>query len=283
MSSPQLENGYTAIANEILEQLALCPLNSGEFRVIWVILRKTYGWQKKEDRLSIDQIAKNINMSRRWVIYTLKNLEAKNMVVVKRSRMNGDGLSSVNIVSFQKNYSKWVVQRNSEEYEKELEIKRKRYQEKKNKVVQRKIGSAENRQKVVQRTVKDVSFSAPTKETITKETKETTKKGGKPPLKKEVVFNPLGEEIIEAFIGVDPKNKLYYGNTTQRGACDFLLREYGLEETLKRVSVLSKTNKIAYFPTINTPAQLRDKWVQLQDAVDRKRGEIKNKKKVAFS
>lgn len=92
------------------------------------------------------------------------------------------------------------------------------------------------------------------------------------------VFNPLGAEIIKAFEEVDPKNKRYYGNTTQRGACDFLLGEYGLEEVVKRVKVLPRTNKAPFFPSIMTPVQLRDKWVQLQDAVDRKRGEIEVKK-----
>lgn len=104
--------------------------------------------------------------------------------------------------------------------------------------------------------------------------------------KKEREFNALGAEIIKAFEQVDPKNKRYYGNTTQREACDFLIEEYGLDDTLKRVSVLTKTNKTPHFPVITTPAQLRDKWVQLQDAVDRKRAEFGAKKptaKVAFT
>lgn len=96
-------------------------------------------------------------------------------------------------------------------------------------------------------------------------------------------FDKLGAEIIKALEVVDPKNKKYYGNTSQRKACDFLLEEYGLEEVLKRISVLSKTNKLPYFPTITTPVQLRDKWVPLQDAVERKRGELSAKSKVAFS
>lgn len=91
-------------------------------------------------------------------------------------------------------------------------------------------------------------------------------------------FNPLGAEIIKAFEEVDPKNKTYYGNTTQRTACDFLLDEYGLEEVKKRIAVLPQTNRLSYFPTITTPVQLRDKWVQLQDAVAKKREEVKAKK-----
>jgi len=110
-----------------------------------------------------------------------------------------------------------------------------------------------------------------------KNEKNTTSKGK--PLHE---YNPLGAEIIKEMETVDPKNKTYYGNTTQRKACDFLIEEYGLDEVKKRIVVLPKTNKIPYFPTITTPVQLKDKWVQLQDAVDRKRGELKEKNKVAF-
>lgn len=97
--------------------------------------------------------------------------------------------------------------------------------------------------------------------------------------KKPSKCNPLGAEILKAFEVVDPKNKTYYGNTTQRAACDFLIAEYGLEEVLKRVSILSKTNKIPYFPSITTPYQLKEKWVQLQDKVEQyKAGKINSKR-----
>ena len=91
-------------------------------------------------------------------------------------------------------------------------------------------------------------------------------------------FNPLGSEIIKALEEVDPKNKTYYGNTTQRAACDFLIDQYGLEEVIKRIAVLPKTNKLSYFPNITTPVQLKEKWVQLEDAVQRKRSETEAKK-----
>lgn len=102
------------------------------------------------------------------------------------------------------------------------------------------------------------------------------------PAEEKAKHDPLGAEIIKAFELVDPKNKNYYGNTSQRAACDFLLKEYGLEEVLKRITVLPRTNKTSYFPTITTPVQLRDKWVQLQDAADRRRSEMRVKKPIAF-
>lgn len=104
-----------------------------------------------------------------------------------------------------------------------------------------------------------------------KYTKETTARSAGN--SKKIKFTTLGAEIVKEFENIDAKNKKYYRNTTQRAAADFLIAEYGFEEVKKRISVLSRTNKIPYFPSITTPAQLQDKWVQLQDAVERKRKE----------
>ena len=49
MASPQKENGYTPIAHEILEALAKQLLSPDEWRILMIIFRKTYGWDKKED------------------------------------------------------------------------------------------------------------------------------------------------------------------------------------------------------------------------------------------
>lgn len=96
-------------------------------------------------------------------------------------------------------------------------------------------------------------------------------------------FTSLGADVIKEFEGVDPKNKTYYNNTSQRKAADFLIETYGFDEVKKRIGVLARTNKLPYFPTITTPVQLRDKWVPLQDAVERLRSKSGEKKaKVAF-
>jgi hypothetical protein len=122
------------------------------------------------------------------------------------------------------------------------------------------------------------------KEYITNIETEVTLKAEPSSAGKKVAFTALGVEVIRAFEAVDPKNKLYYKNTTQRAACDFLLEEYGLDEVLKRISVLPRTNRTRHFPVITTPCQLRDKWVQLNEAAERHRNEaITKKSNVAFS
>lgn len=79
-------------------------------------------------------------------------------------------------------------------------------------------------------------------------------------------FTALGAEVIKAFEEVDPKNKNYYSNTTQRKAADFLVKEYTFDVVLSVVKILPETNKMAYFPSITNPYELQERWVKLGDA-----------------
>lgn len=98
MVSPQKEDGYTAIANEILEELVKVRLPASEKDLLFFIIRKTYGYNKKEDRISLTQFTKYTDLSRVTVIKGLRNLTTRNMVVKR-------GL----LFSFNKHYDSWVV------------------------------------------------------------------------------------------------------------------------------------------------------------------------------
>ncbi|RLI17543.1 hypothetical protein DRO49_03505 [Candidatus Bathyarchaeota archaeon] len=209
MANPQLENGYIKIATEIWEALTRVNLGRSNIQVLFAIIRKTYGWHKKEDKISINQLCRATGCSRRTVIYTLQNLEAKRMIKIKRKKILGNK-NEVNKISFNKKHNEWVVQEKGKQYNKVLETRKKLYNENKqggsarngervvqekvkqydkvletqkklynkNKkgVVQEKEGSARNGKRVVQETVKKCVFLAPTKDTITKDnTKDNIK------------------------------------------------------------------------------------------------------------
>ena len=55
MANPQKENGYTAIANEIMEALCRHRIPGEDRQVLDVIFRKTYGFNKIEDYISLSQ------------------------------------------------------------------------------------------------------------------------------------------------------------------------------------------------------------------------------------
>lgn len=52
-----IKDGYTQIADELIEKLASTKLGGREFRLLMVVIRKTYGYQKSEDWISLSQMA----------------------------------------------------------------------------------------------------------------------------------------------------------------------------------------------------------------------------------
>lgn len=94
-------------------------------------------------------------------------------------------------------------------------------------------------------------------------------------------------ELIKSFESINPTAKNWYGNKTQRKACQDLIDTYSFERVKSVIEkTLIKTNKIQFFPTITTPLQLRDKWTALESAVIKHQSEKVNKEKkykVAFT
>lgn len=64
MTNPQRENGFTAINNETMDSLLTLNLSGREFRVVLAIIRKTWGFNKKKDMISLSQLAKLTNIDR---------------------------------------------------------------------------------------------------------------------------------------------------------------------------------------------------------------------------
>lgn len=100
MVNPQKENGHIDIANEIAEALATTQLSGYESRILWVIWRKTYGWHKKSDAISITQFQKVTKLKRRHIHRTLQRL-------VKRKIVTKNGNKFIDTWAFQKDYTKW--------------------------------------------------------------------------------------------------------------------------------------------------------------------------------
>jgi phage replication O-like protein O len=97
MASPQLENGYTKIANEILDCLC-CFRIPGELRLVLdSIIRKTYGYNKKEDRISNSQFVLMTGLKKGDVSRSLAKLLTHRIV----SR-------SDNKLRLNKNYEEWI-------------------------------------------------------------------------------------------------------------------------------------------------------------------------------
>ena len=64
MANPQKENGYLSIANEIVDRLIGLGLSGREYEVVLFVIRKTYGFNKKEDRIAISQFERGLGIHR---------------------------------------------------------------------------------------------------------------------------------------------------------------------------------------------------------------------------
>jgi phage replication O-like protein O len=98
--TPQLEDGYTRLANALLDALLAARLTARQWQVVMVIIRKTYGYNKKEDDISASQIGACCAMNRTHVTETLNQLARMN-IISKRPGVHGS------ILSMQKNSALW--------------------------------------------------------------------------------------------------------------------------------------------------------------------------------
>jgi phage replication O-like protein O len=102
MASPQLENGYTKIAHEIIEHLVTVRMSGTEWQYVMCIIRKTYGWKKKEDWITNSQIVEMTGLSKERVSEAKHRLLRRNIVTEKRNK-----------ISIQKDWEKWLELRKS--------------------------------------------------------------------------------------------------------------------------------------------------------------------------
>jgi phage replication O-like protein O len=102
MTDPHLKDGYARIANEILEALARIRISGEEMQCLWVILRQTYGWNKKEDKISFTQFAAKTGLSKPSVSRALKKLLTKKIIAI-----NKKDNSNINIYRFNKHLGEW--------------------------------------------------------------------------------------------------------------------------------------------------------------------------------
>jgi len=83
MAMPQVENGYTRIANELLEALAKIRIPGEARQVFDVIMRKTYGFQKKSDPIALTQFTIATGLSKVAVCKALRKLIELNVITKK--------------------------------------------------------------------------------------------------------------------------------------------------------------------------------------------------------
>ncbi len=80
MANPQPDL-YTKISNEILEHLIAVPLSGNQWQVLMCIIRKTYGFHKKQDYLTNSQIIEATGLGKTVVSRCLTLLQKGNFII----------------------------------------------------------------------------------------------------------------------------------------------------------------------------------------------------------
>jgi phage replication O-like protein O len=91
------------LPSECMEALASTSLSSQESKILWAIIRKTYGWHKKEDFISLSQFSAITGLANSHVVHTIKRLHERNIIV--KIPM---GNSKKCIYSLQEDFSIWI-------------------------------------------------------------------------------------------------------------------------------------------------------------------------------
>lgn len=103
MADPQKEEGFTPIANELLDALISFRIPGEARQVLDAIFRKTYGFQKRLDRLSNSQLVTLTKLKKQNVSRSLSKL-ITNKLVIKTDYKSKDG----NELGINKDYTQWI-------------------------------------------------------------------------------------------------------------------------------------------------------------------------------
>ena len=102
MATPQLENGYTRLANELLEALSCAGLpGARHYEVMLAMIRLIYGYNRTEDRIASSQVAAMTGLDVRNVRSLLSDL-------VRLGLLECEGAAGrTPLYRIQKDYEKW--------------------------------------------------------------------------------------------------------------------------------------------------------------------------------
>jgi len=102
-ASPQCENGYTKIANELFDAIIRTGIPGQEMRIMLAVMRLTYGYGKTKDQISYGQLSKITGIPRPRVIEHVKSLVSK-----KRLGSLNNGTRKPLTMWINKDYLQWL-------------------------------------------------------------------------------------------------------------------------------------------------------------------------------
>ena len=224
MANPQKEDGYTDIANEIMDYLCQFRIPGEVRQIVDCVFRKTYGFHKIDDFISNSQLCEMTRMTKGNVSRSLSKAITHKLVIKTDNKLR-----------INKNYDEWIP------FKKVIKTDNR------------------NQEKVIKsetKVIKSETDLTPEKLSKVRDTKPITKPNiTKPIISKDISGKPqdkrnpdlqslidFSDSIGFAIQGTLKDNRFFAYN---------LLRKFGLEKSKRAVEYAVNARGKPYAPTIN--------------------------------
>ena len=78
---PELDDGYLKLANELVDQFVKLKITATQWNILFLVMRETYGYNRKAKDLSVSYIAKAIGVSEYSTSKAVQDLIQKKILV----------------------------------------------------------------------------------------------------------------------------------------------------------------------------------------------------------
>ncbi len=252
MASPQKENGYTPTAHELVEAICSLTISGTAHRVLRYIERKTYGFHKKKDCISISQFEDMLQTDRRTITRAIDELEKNKIIFVDRC-------NTTNEYSINKDYETWVGGKMAKGRGQNAPRTRgqnatyKRYKDTKD-ISKTKV-------------LKDMAWKQYNENKNSDDDLEVIDMDSQKPVQAKKREKKVTEEMKQVFDLFNNPAKVTWGmRELERVASQALFDTYGIEKLKIRISRIQEESKKKdpLFPLIVTPSQLLDKMPNVE-------------------
>lgn len=103
MADTENTEKFTQIPNHVLEALAMIRIPGEPRQILDVILRKTLGWHKISDRISLSQFQELTGMKKPSIIRAIKTLLEMDLITRTPKRTHDGSIYAVNL-----DHTSWI-------------------------------------------------------------------------------------------------------------------------------------------------------------------------------
>lgn len=233
MANPQKENGHTQISNELFEAILRSDFSLRELKIIFCVIRFTYGFSRKAAELSSRFISNATSIKPNHIFTTIKDLINKNVLLNLTSKVGSTRKYQLN-----KDYDMWLSKsQNSISHETVLSTK-----------------------KVLFISPETVLESSPVK--VTK--KENNKKNSKENINEELFIHPL-----QLFISENCKNVSQLKQQLTNADCLKILLEYPESTIKEKLFDMENYSKLKNYTSVKLTL---NKWLKRTNSQEKNNG-----------